>query len=145
MTTSDEQRLSLARRWRLLTIGIISLCALELLALEPQPTWAFDPQLRRYPYLTDVVGSSATINWATDQSSTIGVVRWGRVGAEGCTAHTTPATRTVINVNGTNLYQWKALLNLTPDAEYCYRVYLGDNPRIDLLDSDQSPRFRTQI
>lgn len=106
-------------------------------------TWS--DALRRYPYLTDVVGSYATINWATDQSRTTSLVRWGRVGVEGCTAHGTPATRTTINVNGVNLYQWKAMLNLAAGAEYCYRVYLDGDPEIDLLASDPSPHFKTQI
>jgi chitodextrinase len=107
------------------------------------PSWS--ASLRRYPYLTDVVGPYATINWATDQSSATGLVRWGAVGVEGCTAHTTSATRTTITVNGVNQYQWKALLDLAPDTEYCYRVFLGGGPEIDLLASDPSPHFKTQI
>ncbi|MDI3339101.1 MAG: metallophosphoesterase [Sphaerobacter sp.] len=39
-------------------------------------------------------------------------------------------------------YQWKAMLTLEPDTQYCYRVYLG---AIDLLGTDPSPRFWTQI
>jgi len=130
---------------RLVALALMSLIAALTTPFAPTPALAFDSRLLRYPYLTDVVGSSATINWATDQSSAVGVVRWGQVGVEGCTAHATPATSTVISVNGTNEYQWKALLNLTPGAEYCYRVYLGNNPQIDLLASDPSPRFKTQI
>ena len=35
---------------------------------------AYEPQLTRYPYLTDVVGSTATVNWATDRSRSSGRV-----------------------------------------------------------------------
>src|SRR6266567_3405862 len=50
------------------------------------------PPLTRYPYLTDVVGSNATVNFGTDQSKISAVVKWGQVGAEPCNAHTTTAT-----------------------------------------------------
>src|SRR6185436_20257349 len=83
----------------------------------------YSPQLRRYPYLTDVVGSYATINWATDRTSSSGAVRWGKVGSEACTAHYVPAFRTSVTVNGAAEYQWKALLDLAPGTQYCYRVY----------------------
>src|SRR5262249_1893091 len=118
---------------------------LAILTAPFAPALAFSSRLRRYPYLTDLVGPYVTINWATDQSSAVGRVRWGRVGAEGCTAHAAPATSTTINVNGTLEYQWEAQLTLPPDAEYCYRVYSSTNPEIDLLDSDSSPHFKTQI
>jgi chitodextrinase len=96
------------------------------------PLSTYSPALRRYPYLTDVVSSYATINWATDRSDTSGLVRYGRVGAEACTAHA---------------YQWKAQLNLEPGTRYCYRVYLGTSPvsQIDLLGSDPAPSFWTQV
>jgi chitodextrinase len=103
---------------------------------------AFAPQLRRYPYLTDVVGRYATINWATDQSATIGSVTWGRIGVESCGAHSITATRTPMTVNNVRLYQWKALLTLTPGTRYCYRVKLGS---VDLLGTDAAPRFWTQV
>ena len=56
------------------------------------------PALTRYPYLTDSIQSSITLNWATDQSSTTatGSVKWGPVSA-GCadpSTTTTTATRT---------------------------------------------------
>src|SRR5436853_6828669 len=59
-----------------------------------------NPELTRYPYLTDVVGSNATVNFGTDQTKTSAVVRWGQVGVESCNAHTTTATKTFIQVNG---------------------------------------------
>src|SRR5512141_429897 len=66
---------------------------------------SYSPVLRRYPYLTDVVGSYATINWATDRSESSGSVRFGKVGTEACTAHFVSATKTAITVNGVAEYQ----------------------------------------
>jgi hypothetical protein len=107
----------------------------------------YSSHLRRYPYLTDVVNSYATINWGTDQFSSSGAVRWGKVGLESCTSHYAPASRVIVNVNGVAEYQWKAMLNLTPGAQYCYRVYLGSSPEseVDLLGTDAAPSFWTQI
>ena len=103
------------------------------------------PPLTRYPYLTDVAGRNATVNFGTDQSNDSAVVKWGRVGAESCTAHTTTATKTSIMVNGVGEYQWKALLSpLRPDTAYCYRPYFGTS-QIDLLRTDPSPRFATRL
>ena len=102
----------------------------------------YTSQLRRYPYLTDVVGPYATVNWATDQSAIVGSVKWGRVGVESCTANTTLATHTTVIVNSVHESQWKAQLTLTPGAEYCYRVFLRD---VDLLGSDPDPHFFTQV
>ena len=86
--------------------------------------------LRRYPYLTDLVTTNVTINWATTTSATTGSVRYGRVGAESCTARTATATKTTITVGSTTEYQWKAMLSgLSTDSAYCYRVYGGhDRP-----------------
>jgi hypothetical protein len=52
------------------------------LGSAPSGLAASSPALRRYPYLTDVVGSYATINWGTDRSETAGAVRYGKVGSE---------------------------------------------------------------
>ncbi|MFN8567379.1 MAG: metallophosphoesterase [Kouleothrix sp.] len=152
MTTPTSMRPSFGRhsqpsrrpaaRW-LATLWALGLA--PLLGLWPPAALAYDTHLRRYPYLTDVVEGWATINWATDQSSATSVVRWGRAGAESCTAHTAVATSSTINVNQVLLYQWKAQLALKPDTEYCYRIYQGSAPEIDLLGSDRSPRFRTQL
>src|SRR5512141_2512952 len=101
----------------LLSLGLVS-------ASSGSAASSYSSQLRRYPYLTDVVGSYATINWATDRSQTSGAVRFGKAGSESCTAHYVPATKTAITVNGVLEYQWKAMLNLTPGTQYCYRVYL---------------------
>jgi hypothetical protein len=52
-----------------------------------------------------------------------------------------------MTVNGVLQYQWKAMLNLIPGTQYCYRVYLGTSPlnEIDLLGSDSTPSFWTQV
>jgi hypothetical protein len=103
---------------------------------------AYSAQLLRYPYLTDVVENYATVNWATDTSETTGRVTWGRANNESCTAHSMDAISTTISVNSVIEYQWRATLTLTPNTQYCYRVYLDST---NLLGSDPSPRFRTQV
>jgi hypothetical protein len=107
----------------------------------------YAPQLKRYPYLTDVVGNSATVNWATDRSKSTGRVRYGRQAVESCTAHSATAIRTAITVNGVSEYQWRAnVTGLVPSARYCYRVELGTTaPTVDLLGSDASPGFDAQL
>jgi chitodextrinase len=106
----------------------------------------YSSQLRRYPYLTDVVGAFATINWATDASGSSGSVTWGKADSESCTAHSQQAAITSINVNGVIEYQWRADLTLEPDTRYCYRVFLDSGgAAIDLLGSDPAPVFVTQI
>jgi len=101
-------------------------------------------QLTRYPYLTDVVDKYATINWATDRSAISGSATWGQVAADGsCNpTNSVAATRTAITVNSVSEYQWKAMLSLSPDTQYCYRVFLKT---VDLLGSDPAPRFWTQL
>ena len=108
---------------------------------------AYSPQLMRFPYLTDVVGTSATVNWGTDLSRSTGRVRYGREGVESCTAHSVEGNRTGITVNGVSEYQWKATLTgLMPAARYCYRVELGAAPQlIDLLGTDPSISFESQL
>ena len=103
----------------------IAAIALVSVAL-PGAATAYEPQLTRYPYLTDVVGSTGTVSWATDRSRTTGRVKYGQVGVESCTARTQTASRTSITVNGVGQYQWRAqLTGLRPGARYCYRVQFG--------------------
>lgn len=111
------------------------------------PASSYSPALRRYPYLTDVIGSFATINWATDRSESSGLLRFGKVGSEACTAHAVIPTKTPVSVNGVLQYQWKAQLNLVPGTQYCYRIYLGTSStsQIDLLGTDSAPSFWTQV
>src|SRR5215208_2070985 len=106
-------------------IAVVCLSLLTLFgiaAASAAPPASYSPALRRYPYLTDAVGSYATVNWATDRSQTSGAVRYGKSGSESCTSHYVPATKTAITVNGVLEYQWKAMLNLMPGTKYCYRV-----------------------
>jgi chitodextrinase len=120
------------------TIGVVAEGA-----LAPAADAAVAPQLTRYPYLTDVVQTYATVNWGTDRSDTKGTLKYGRVGTESCTAHTVSGSKTGISVKGTDEYQWKAkLTGLVPNAQYCYRVFLGST---DLLGGDPSPQFWSQI
>ncbi len=119
--------------------------AATVLLVLPAGASSYDAKLKRYPYLTDLVGTSVIVNWATDISLQTGAVKYGQVGTEACNAHTATATKTFVFVNGVSEYQWKAqLTGLAPDAQYCYRVYYG-NTQIDLLGADPSPNFRTQI
>lgn len=127
---------------------LLSLIALFVISATSGSTLSsYNTALRRYPYLTDVVGPYATINWATDRSDTSGAIRFGKVGSEACTAHYVAATKKAITVNGVLQYQWKAQLDLVPGTQYCYRVYLGTSPvqEIDLLGGDPAPAFWTQV
>jgi uncharacterized repeat protein (TIGR01451 family) len=122
-----------------------SIVAASLLAL-PAGASGYDAKLKRYPYLTDLIGTSVIVNWATDISLQSAVVKYGQVGTETCAAHTAPpATKTFVFVNGVSEYQWKSqLTGLAADTQYCYRVYYGTS-QIDLLGADPSPSFRTQV
>ncbi len=133
-------------RWRLSTAAALIGALLLIPAVAAPARAAILPNpLARYPYLTDVVGGNATVNFGTDQSKTSAVLKWGQVGVESCTAHTVTATKTLISVNTLGEYQWKAQLSsLLPDTAYCYRPYFG-TAQIDLLGTDPSPQFVTQL
>jgi Purple acid Phosphatase, N-terminal domain/Calcineurin-like phosphoesterase len=136
----DGMRRDGARRIAKATAAVAAL--IGLLAVSAAPAPAFTSQLRRYPYLTDAVGTGTTVNWATDRTLTSGSVKWGGPG-ETCTAHTAAATRTSITVNGVAEYQWTArTTGLAPDTRYCYRVFGGT---VDLLGADPSPAFSSPI
>jgi hypothetical protein len=119
-------------------------CLTVAFAAMPQSSSATpDSALRRYPYLTDLVKRSVTVNWATTTAITSGRVTYGQQGVEGCSAHSATASRTTIAVKSTNEYQWQAsLTGLARDATYCYRVQGGGR---DLLGNDATPTFRTQV
>ena len=73
----------------LATVALVAVALPSMVSTaDATPTSA----LTRYPYLTDSIQSSITINWATDRSATTGSVRWGPPG--NCTANTTTATKT---------------------------------------------------
>jgi hypothetical protein len=101
-------------------------------------------QLTRYPYLTDAVGTSMTVNWGTDQSANTGSVAWGAVDGIGNCSPTNVVAGTwfPVTVNGVSEYQWLAKLSLPGAGTYCYRTFLGST---DLLGTDPSPRFTTQV
>ena len=126
----------------------VSIVVLALLGLAlPSVAGAYEPQLTRYPYLTDVVGSTATVNGATDRSRTSGRVKYGEMGVESCSEPALTASRTSIAVNGVGQYQWRVQLpGLLRGARYCYRVEFGTaTPVIDLLGTDPSPSFQAQL
>src|ERR1700690_959628 len=103
----------------------VILCAgLAVVAAACQPT---APQLTRYPYLTDSVGTSVTVNWGTDRSDDTGSVKWGAVDTKGtCTlTKVTAGTWFPITVNGVSEYQWLAILSLPTSGRYRYRPYLA--------------------
>ncbi len=117
----------------LASVGVLTAC-----------TAPIAPQLTRSPYLTDLVGRSVAVNWATDTSNTVAGASWGAVDAMGgCTpTNVVAAARTSITVGTTSEYQWKATLSLPASGRYCYRVALGST---DLLGGDPSPIFTTQV
>ena len=120
---------------------VVALVASALVpVVTQQASAAVSPALTRYPYLTDAVQDSVTVNWATDRSGSTASVTWGPVG--NCAANSTPAVRTSITVVTTKEYQWTATIPITPDTTYCYRVLLGTT---DLLGSDPSPVFTSQV
>jgi hypothetical protein len=129
-------------------VGAFVLAASAAVTVATSAGATTSTQLTRYPYLTDLVGSSVEVNWGTDRSSTKGSARWAAVDSQGnCTittskSQTVSASRTAITVNGVAEYQWAASLSLPASGTYCYRVYLGST---DLLGTDPSPRFTTQV
>lgn len=124
--------------------ALAALPSTDLVAAPQAAAAAYSSKLKRYPYLTDVVLSSATINWATDRSASTGSVKWGAVDAGGnCTPSTTvTASKTSLTVNSVSEYQWAATIALAANTQYCYRVYLSST---DLLGTDAAPRFWTQL
>lgn len=143
--TAHARRVRTARhssRARLAVLAALAAAVAVIVPVEAQQAVAAGPSasLTRYPYLTDAVQTSITVNWATDRTATTGSVVWGPKGS--CTANTTAATRTSITVVATPEYQWSATIPVSPDTAYCYRVYLGTT---DLLGGDPSPVFTSQV
>jgi chitodextrinase len=130
-------------RASLTAVLILVILLLAFILPAASATAAVASSLRRYPYLSDLVQTNVTVNWATTTAVTTGSVTYGLDGSEACSAHQLSATRTSITVGSTAEYQWKAELSgLQPDARYCYRVF-GDTS--DLLGTDPSPTFATQL
>jgi Ca2+-binding RTX toxin-like protein len=101
---------------------------------------AVNAELTRYPYLTDSVQRSITVNWASTRAQSTGSVQFGPEGD--CQASSKTASKTQITVNGVPEYQWRASIPVVPDTRYCYRVRLG---AADLLGSDPAPVFTSQV
>ena len=110
----------------------------------PRSARASAPELRRYPYLTDVVGGSATVNWGTDRTVTASTVTYGPAGGS-CTENAASATPTEIMVRAVPQYQWRATISVQPGTRYCYRVHAGPGNAIDLLGPDPSPEFSSAL
>src|SRR4029453_18999877 len=134
------------QRWthgRMLLGGVATIVAMALLVLAPAAS-GFDAKLKRYPYLTDLVGTSVMVNFGTDISSTSATVRYGLAGGT-CDTNVVTATRTFILVNGVSEYQWKAqITGLAANTQYCYPGFLGSG-NLDLLGTDASPVFTPQV
>jgi fibronectin type 3 domain-containing protein len=124
------------------SVTILSLIVAGSMLAPATSQAAVSGALTRYPYLTDAVQASITINWATDTTGgTAGSVTWGPAGGD-CALNSRAATRTGVTVISKAEYQWTATIPVSPDTTYCYRVLLGTT---DLLGSDPSPVFTSQV
>jgi chitodextrinase/ubiquinone biosynthesis protein Coq4 len=122
------------------TVGNTSALSTSVTTTTPA---AYDSRLTRSPYLTDLVGLNAIVNFGTDRSDGSASVIYGAVTSGTCSLTTTAtASRSTISVNGIFEYQWKANLVLPATGTYCYRPYLGP---VDLLGLNASPQFNTQV
>src|SRR5690348_13737205 len=98
-----------ARRNRLIPLTVIVFVVAGVLVSSPRipAAGAAVAQLKRSPYLTDLVGTSVAVNWATDRSATSASASWGAVGSGGCTpTNSVSAQRTSITVGTVSEYQW---------------------------------------
>jgi uncharacterized repeat protein (TIGR01451 family) len=137
--------LPLARLFARFVVGVALIAVAMVAFTAASASAAISPELKRYPYLTDVVGDAVTVSWGTTRLSNQGVLKYGKVGAEACDAHTVQTTRIAITVGSVAEYQWKAqLTGLEPNTEYCYRIYMTASS-VDLLGDDPSPHFKSQI
>ena len=129
--------------WTVLGSVCALLATLSLVASNI-PTSAGPPhQLRRRPYLTDLLQRHVVVNWATTAAVSNGWVRYGKVRSGNCTTHRVDALQRTIVVDTTREHQWRASLDgLNPNTRYCYRIY-GDG--VGLLGHARAPRFRTQV
>jgi hypothetical protein len=125
----------------LVLLALLALLALAVSTVPGSAVASVSSSLRRYPYLTDLVKRSVTVNWATTTSITSGTVRYGKASGS-CSSNEATATRVTIQVGSTTEYQWKATLSkLTTDTRYCYRIEGGST---DLLGSDPTPTFQSR-
>jgi len=124
----------------LLVLGSAVIVAV-VATVHPATAQGASSALTRYPYASEVVGTSATVNWATNRSQSSGSVTWGAV-RNGTCAPSNPvqATGVAITVGSTSEYQWSARLTFPGPGTYCYRPQLGIT---DLLGSEPSPQVET--
>lgn len=109
--------------------------------VHPATAQGASSALSRYPYASEVVGNSATIDWATDRSQSTGSAIWGEVNNGTCApSNRVTATGVAITVDSTGEYQWSARLTFPGPGTYCYRPQLGST---DLLGSEPSPQLET--
>ncbi len=132
-----------ATTWR----AVLGAAVLLGVALPAAASWSGGPagavsaSLTRYPYVSEVVGSSATVAWGTDRSQSSGTATWGPVNNGSCSpTNTVSARKAAITVGSTSEYQWSADLAFPQAGTYCYRLQLGTT---DLLGTDPSPRVTT--
>ena len=84
----------------IISVLVLLLGGLPAPAGVPHAAAAAASQLKRYPYLTDLVAQNVTVNWATDRSQSTGSVKYGV--APNCTTTTVTAVRTSITVGSVN-------------------------------------------
>ena len=137
------RRVRVSLRGALVAVTVVAIAVATGGAVGVTPS-GFSAELRRYPYLTDVVGTSATVNWATDSTTTTSSLLWGTAGGS-CTAQRAAAASRAITVKGVAQLQWTATITVRPDTRYCYRVAAGPGDATDLLGSDPSPQFTSAL
>ena len=113
---------------------------------------AADPNLVRYPYLTDVTQTSVQVTFDTQTkiASATGAVKWGTASGTGCTltkasvSSTNNTLNSPITVASVVEYQSSfRITGLTAGTTYCYRVFTGGSSPVDLLGTDAAPTFTT--
>ena len=128
------------RTWRSIVVVLAVVGSVATVSQIQSASAATSAALTRYPYVTDVVGNSARVNWGTDTSQSTGSVTWGAVSGGTCTpTHSVTATKVSITA-GKAEYQWTAPITFPSSGTYCYRVQLGTT---DLLGTDPSPQVTT--
>lgn len=126
--------------WRVVLVSTAATLPMAL-AWPTGSAGAASSALKRYPYVSEVVGNSATIAWGTDRSQAAGSIIWGPVSNGSCSAtNAVNAQKVAITVGSTNEYQWSASVTFPGPGTFCYRVRLGS---ADLLGTDSSPTVST--
>ena len=96
---SLTQRPRNGRTWRSLAVMIVLAASVAVVWPSSSASAATSTSLTRYPYVTDVVGNSARVNWGTDTSQSTGSVLWGAVSGGTCApTNSVAATRVSVTV-----------------------------------------------